>query len=250
MESFNILSLVLERSLLAQIVFSTLTAGIVYSLYWLTTSLLQYLLIRKYHAHVLTEFSKREDISSFVDKLNQEKLPMSAVRFGAGSTLRLLFDEINTEQKITGQNLERRFRLTNQVNIAQQVKFTQKNLPIVSLIASISPYIGLLGTVWGIITSFTGLAQVEQISLIAIAPGIAEALMATLIGLLGFLVATSSVRMMASKFDAIFDDMVWFEDALVLELLRVSESQYKGLHVMVQSEAEQTASKRKQSSHA
>lgn len=59
----------------------------------------------------------------------------------------------------------------------------ESQLSFLASAGSVSPYIGLLGTVWGIMQSFRGLAMVEQATLAAVAPGIAEALIATAIGL-------------------------------------------------------------------
>lgn len=57
------------------------------------------------------------------------------------------------------------------------------NLPFLASVASVSPYVGLFGTVWGIMQSFRGLANVQQATLATVAPGIAEALIATAMGL-------------------------------------------------------------------
>ena len=57
------------------------------------------------------------------------------------------------------------------------------HLPFLATVGSISPYVGLFGTVWGIMHSFIGLAEVQQATLATVAPGIAEALIATAIGL-------------------------------------------------------------------
>jgi biopolymer transport protein TolQ len=59
----------------------------------------------------------------------------------------------------------------------------EANLPFLASVGSVSPYIGLLGTVWGIMHAFRGLANVQQATLASVAPGIAEALVATAIGL-------------------------------------------------------------------
>ena len=59
----------------------------------------------------------------------------------------------------------------------------ERSLPNLAIIASASPFIGLLGTVWGIMTSFSGIAQSQDTSLAVVAPGIAEALAATAMGL-------------------------------------------------------------------
>ncbi|WP_448672106.1 MotA/TolQ/ExbB proton channel family protein, partial [Escherichia coli] len=59
----------------------------------------------------------------------------------------------------------------------------EASLPFLATVGSTSPYVGLFGTVWGIMNSFRGLATVQQATLATVAPGIAEALIATAIGL-------------------------------------------------------------------
>ncbi|WP_437881363.1 protein TolQ [Pseudomonas sp. LRF_L74] len=70
-----------------------------------------------------------------------------------------------------------------QVAIAEEEERLEKGLSFLASVGSVSPYIGLFGTVWGIMNSFLGLSQVQQATLSTVAPGIAEALIATAIGL-------------------------------------------------------------------
>ncbi|MBD0704340.1 protein TolQ [Pseudomonas sp. PSB1] len=70
-----------------------------------------------------------------------------------------------------------------QVAISEQEVQLEKGLQFLATVGSVSPYIGLSGTVWGIMNAFLGLSQVQQASLSTVAPGIAEALIATAIGL-------------------------------------------------------------------
>ena len=69
------------------------------------------------------------------------------------------------------------------VAIAREEEKLESGLPFLATVGSTSPYVGLFGTVWGIMNSFRGLAQVQQATLATVAPGIAEALIATAIGL-------------------------------------------------------------------
>lgn len=69
------------------------------------------------------------------------------------------------------------------VAISEQEIRLEKGLQFLATVGSVSPYIGLFGTVWGIMNSFIGLSQVQQATLSTVAPGIAEALIATAIGL-------------------------------------------------------------------
>ncbi len=77
----------------------------------------------------------------------------------------------------------------NSVSRAMKAVYTREmdrleaGLPLLASIGSTAPYIGLFGTVWGIMNAFTGLASLDNVSLAVVAPGIAEALVATAIGL-------------------------------------------------------------------
>lgn len=69
------------------------------------------------------------------------------------------------------------------VALAREQEKLETNLPFLASVASVSPYIGLFGTVWGIMNSFRGLANATQATLATVAPGISEALVATAMGL-------------------------------------------------------------------
>ncbi|WP_041523080.1 protein TolQ [Gilvimarinus agarilyticus] len=69
------------------------------------------------------------------------------------------------------------------VALAREEEKLEANLPFLASVASVSPYVGLFGTVWGIMNSFRGLANVHQATLATVAPGISEALVATAMGL-------------------------------------------------------------------
>ncbi|MFN7834597.1 MAG: protein TolQ [Burkholderiaceae bacterium] len=76
-----------------------------------------------------------------------------------------------------------------------------RNLALLASAGSVSPYIGLFGTVWGIMHAFRGLANVQQATLASVAPGIAEALVATAIGLFAAIPATVAYNRYAHDID-------------------------------------------------
>ena len=78
------------------------------------------------------------------------------------------------------ESVQRNMRVT----LSREQVLLEKNLPYLATIASVSPYVGLFGTVWGIMNSFRGLAGASQATLSAVAPGISEALIATALGLI------------------------------------------------------------------
>ncbi|WVN41398.1 protein TolQ [beta proteobacterium MWH-UniP1] len=77
----------------------------------------------------------------------------------------------------------------------------ERNLPFLASTGSVSPYIGLFGTVWGIMHAFSGLANVQQATLASVAPGIAEALVATAIGLFAAIPAVVAYNRYATDID-------------------------------------------------
>ena len=77
----------------------------------------------------------------------------------------------------------------------------EANLPFLASVGSVSPYIGLFGTVWGIMHAFRGLANVQQATLASVAPGIAEALVATAIGLFAAIPAVVAYNRNATDID-------------------------------------------------
>jgi biopolymer transport protein TolQ len=87
------------------------------------------------------------------------------------------------------------------------------HLNFLASVGSVSPYIGLLGTVWGIMNAFRGLANVQQATLAAVAPGIAEALIATAIGLFAAIPAvvaynrfTHDIDRLATRFESFVEE--------------------------------------------
>ncbi len=75
------------------------------------------------------------------------------------------------------------------------------NMSVLASIGSASPFIGLLGTVWGIMNSFTAIAATKQTSIAVVAPGIAEALFATALGLFAAIPATIAYNKLSSDMD-------------------------------------------------
>jgi biopolymer transport protein TolQ len=79
----------------------------------------------------------------------------------------------------------------------------ESNLSFLASVGSVSPYIGLFGTVWGIMHAFIGLSNLQQVTLATVAPGIAEALVATAIGLFAAIPAVIAYNRFARDIDRI-----------------------------------------------
>lgn len=100
----------------------------------------------------------------------------------------------------------------------------ETNLGFLASAGSVSPYIGLLGTVWGIMHAFIGLATVESATLAAVAPGIAEALIATAMGLFAAIPAVVAYNYYSTDIDRLATRFETFVDEFINILQRQSNS--------------------------
>jgi biopolymer transport protein TolQ len=105
----------------------------------------------------------------------------------------------------------------------REIDALERSLPSLASVGSVSPYIGLLGTVWGIMNSFRGLASVQQATLANVAPGIAEALIATAIGLFAAIPATVAYNRFISEIDRLANRFETFMDEFSNILQRQSK---------------------------
>ena len=92
----------------------------------------------------------------------------------------------------------------------REVDAIELNLSFLATVGSVSPYVGLFGTVWGIMHAFTALASLEQVTLATVAPGIAEALVATAIGLFAAIPAVVAYNRFAHDIDRIANKLETF----------------------------------------
>lgn len=157
-------------------------------------------------------------------------------RFWSGVDLGQLFREINHKpnkncgaENIFRAGIREYTRLTQQqgfdpdsvmdgvqrsmrVALAREEEKLEQHLPFLATVGSTSPYIGLFGTVWGIMNSFRGLANMHQATLSAVAPGISEALIATAIGLFAAIPAVIAYNRYAAQVEYLLSNYETFAD--------------------------------------
>jgi biopolymer transport protein TolQ len=143
-------------------------------------------------------------------KNSDGKMGPSAKMFEAG------FREFVKQMRQTNANTAGVMDATKRamrVAMNRELDRLEAGLPGLATVASVSPYIGLFGTVWGIMNSFRGLASVGQATLAQVAPGIAEALIATAIGLFAAIPAviaynrfTTQVERLQVRFDTFSEE--------------------------------------------
>jgi biopolymer transport protein TolQ len=94
-------------------------------------------------------------------------------------------------------------RRAMRASFQREMDVVESNLSFLASVGSVSPYVGLFGTVWGIMHAFVGLSNLQQVTLQSVAPGIAEALVATAIGLFAAIPAVIAYNRFARDIDRI-----------------------------------------------
>lgn len=217
-ESLNILTLITEASLVVKAVMATLVL----------LSLVGWVLIFRLSIRLGGTRNDDNEFEHWFWSENTQKLYQHIAnapeRYGLEQIFYVGYQEFLRLQNVIHQKtdlndaIERKFR----VGLGRQQAYLESGLPTLASIGSISPYIGLFGTVWGIMTAFIGLADAESVSLATVAPGIAEALIATAIGLFAAIPASLAFNHFTAKAQALYEARSLFCD----ELLGVIESQY------------------------
>lgn len=121
------------------------------------------------------------------------------------------------------------------VALGREIDRLEMHLPFLATVGSVSPYIGLFGTVWGIMNSFRALGAVQQASLAMVAPGISEALVATAMGLFAAIPAVVAYNRYSHQLQAISNQYATFLEEFTSILHRQAHAQ-----TQVQTQVNQT----------
>lgn len=112
----------------------------------------------------------------------------------------------------------------NRVALTREEARLETHLPFLATVGSTSPYVGLFGTVWGIMNSFRSLANMSQATLASVAPGISEALVATAMGLFAAIPAVIAYNRFSARVDGIMKRYEAFTEELTSILHRAAHS--------------------------
>lgn len=129
------------------------------------------------------------------------------------------WDRSHAEQAAAG-GLQSRLEIALDLAVTEQSAELEKRLPVLATIGSAGPFVGLFGTVWGIMNAFTAIATAENTSLAVVAPGIAEALLATALGLLAAIPAVIAFNKLNADAGKLIGRLEAFADRLVALLSR------------------------------
>jgi len=122
------------------------------------------------------------------------------------------FSRLSQQADIDADAILEGSRRAMRVALMRETDRIEQHLPFLASVGSTSPYIGLLGTVWGIMHSFRGLANATQATLATVAPGISEALIATAMGLFAAIPAVLAYNRLAARSDALLNRYEAFVD--------------------------------------
>ena len=125
------------------------------------------------------EFWKSEDIDSFYEARGKDELPAAKVLAAGIAEWR----RSTAGKSIDKEGTRSRLAVAMHSAVAAEVDRLANRLNILATVGSVAPFVGLFGTVWGIMRSFSDIAGAQNTSLAVVAPGIAEALFATALGL-------------------------------------------------------------------
>ena len=209
-QDLSIVSLVLHASLVVQLVMFGLLATSLASWTVIFTKLLQVRRVRQGNDVFEHDFWSGRSLNALYDDAMRRAAaggsPMERI-FAAGLREFLKLRERRLgDAGVLLDGARRAMRASYQ----RELDAVETNLSFLATVGSVSPYVGLFGTVWGIMHAFVGLANLQQVSLATVAPGIAEALVATAIGLFAAIPAVIAYNRYARDIDRIASHLETF----------------------------------------
>ena len=215
----SIISLILHASIVVKIVLTILLALSVIS--W--TMIFQKWFQVQRAQKATEDFEKRfwggADLGSLFEgaQMRRDKSGPEEKIFAAGMAEYTKLQDRGIDSAHVLDGVKRAMRAVYQ----REMDSLESGLSILASIGSVSPYIGLFGTVWGVMNAFTGLSTLTNVSLAVVAPGIAEALVATAIGLFAAIPAVAAYNFYATSTGRLFHRF----DAFTEEFLNILERQ-------------------------
>ena len=187
---FSIVTLFMRADLVVKFVMISLVAASIFSWALIIDKIKIFKKIFKETDIAEDQFWSSKSAGEFYKKTSSSSDNPLVVVFRAGM-------ECVQDHKSKGQIVERTKRVMD-VAIDKQIEKYEKNLTFLATVGSVAPFVGLFGTVWGIMNSFQSIAISRNTSLAIVAPGIAEALFATALGLLAAIPAVVAYNKFSS----------------------------------------------------
>jgi len=208
----SVISLVTNASVLVQLVMAGLLLASLFSWYYIFLKVLGFRRAIRQADDFEREFWSGGDLNQLFQQANSRHDDAGTLEHIFESGLRefsKLRHQPGMDIRVVTDGVRRAMRATYQ----REMEHLESHLSFLASVGSVSPYVGLFGTVWGIMNSFRGLASVSQATLGAVAPGIAEALIATAMGLFAAIPAVvaynrfaGDLNKLATRFESFMEE--------------------------------------------
>ena len=198
----SIINLVLHASLLVKFVMLVLLGASLWSWTLIFVKRWQVRRARAASEDFEDRFWSAEDLTALYNRINNDNRDSRGMEriFEAGFKE---FGRLRKRDGIDPAGILEGSQRAMRVALSRELEALDDQLPLLATVGSVSPYIGLFGTVWGIMNSFQSLGNVHQATLAMVAPGISEALVATAMGLFAAIPAEIGYNRFASDIDRI-----------------------------------------------
>lgn len=212
MSNLSFIELILHASLLVQMVMLLLLLISIYS-WTLILRKSRYLKKSRQAADDFEErFWKGKDLNALYNRINHSTDDPKGME-GIFISGYMEFIRLRRQPKIVPHDVLEGAQRAMRVILHREFDELDTHLTALATVGSVSPYIGLFGTVWGIMNSFHALGGVQQVTLAMVAPGISEALIATAMGLFAAIPAvmaynhyTEDVERLSTRYDTFLDE--------------------------------------------
>lgn len=155
--------------------------------------------LRKRASYFEERFWSSGSLEMLYDKIKRPADPMQAVFVAGMKEWRSASDRGLLSSPQGRSAVQARIDRVLNVTIGREMALIETWMTFLASVSSVAPFIGLFGTVWGIMRSFIGIAQAQNTSLAVVAPGIAEALLATAVGLIAAIPATAAYNKFSTE---------------------------------------------------
>lgn len=216
--SISLITLITEADLVVKGVMALLFFSSIWCWTVIFDKIIKFLVLKK-----RTEsFEEKFDNLSSLDEIYKEavknnnhplsRMFISAMKEWKLSNVKQIKEEGDPHKK---QSLKDRLLSEMHVTLNKSMKKMENGLGFLAIIGSTAPFVGLFGTVWGIMNSFQGIASSKNTSLAVVAPGIAEALLATAMGLFAAIPAVFFYNIFSHKINSFFENYQNFASQLL-----------------------------------
>jgi biopolymer transport protein TolQ len=219
----SIIELILNASLIVKLVMLTLLMASLTS--WVMIFKKRSILnkARRDADHFEEGFWAAEDLTPLYNKISSKRSSTNGLEkiFEAGFRE---FARLRKQKNIDADAILEGAQRAMRVSMNKEIEEIETNLPFLATVGSTSPYIGLFGTVWGIMNSFRSLGEVQQATISMVAPGISEALIATAMGLFAAIPAVIAYNRFSNDVERLINRYDIFTDEFASILHRYAHS--------------------------